>query len=149
LDHTLFLRNGFITCPYNQGKTVFESVEEIEARDLTKGIARLSAERIEAQLYHPDATPILVKCEWNEALNRDGTVPTRLAVPLFLEKELPSWRSAEVAETWKTMIPYVLGRPCGSRSSLFINQETGQALKTLWNTLINTGMFGPVRVGSW
>lgn len=148
LDHTVFLRNGFITCPYAQADEVIASTREVDALNLTKGIAHLSAERIDAQLYHPNAEPVLVTCEWGESLSPDGTVPTRLAVPLFLEKELPSWRSAEVAETWKTMAPYVLGRPCGSRSSLFINQETGQALKTLWNALINTGMFGPIRVGS-
>jgi hypothetical protein len=32
----------------------------------------------------------------------------------------------------------------GSRSSLFVNQETGQALKNLWTTLIETGMFGSI-----
>jgi hypothetical protein len=149
LDHTVFLRNGFITCPYSGGDNVIASVDEIQALDLTKGIATISAEKIDAQLYHPNAEPILVKCEWDRKLNQDGTIPTALAVPLLLEKELPCWRSAEVAETWKTMAPYILGRPCGSRSSLFINQETGQALKAIWNGLINTGMFGPIRVGSW
>jgi hypothetical protein len=149
IDHTILLRNAFITCPYAQGEEVIASTAEVELLDLTKGIATISAERIDAQLYHPNAEPILVKCEWDRALNEDGTIPTALAVPLLLEKELPCWRSAEVAETWKTMAPYILGRPCGSRSSLFINQETGQALKTIWNGLIDTGMFGPIRVGSW
>lgn len=149
LDHTVFLRNGFITCPYDGGMKVLKSVERIDSRDLTKGIASIEAEEIGVQLYHPNATPILVRCTWHRPLNRDGSIPTSLAIPLLLERELPTWRSAQVAETWKTMAPYILGRPCGSRSSLFINEETGQALKTVWNTLINTGMFGPIRVGSW
>lgn len=44
------------------------------------------------------------------------------------------------------MRPYFLGTPNGSRSSLFVTQETGQVLKTLWNTIINTGMYGNIRV---
>ena len=149
LDHTVFLRNGFITCPYDSGEAVLKSVEELKERGHNHGVADILAEKIDAQLYHPNAQPILVTCAWLRPLNRDGTIPTSLAVPLLLERELAVWRHSEVAETWKTMSGYVLGRPCGSRSSLFINEETGQALKTIWNSLINTGMFGPVRVGSW
>jgi len=151
LDHTVFMRNGFITCPYDGGEAILQSVERLAGRDATNGIATIEAEKLEAQLYHPDATPILVTCKWNgrRDLNQDGSISTALAVPLLLERELSSWRTAEVAETWKTMSPYILGRPFGSRSSLFVNEETGQALKTIWNTLINTGMFGPIRVGSW
>lgn len=149
LDHAVFLRSGFIACPYDGGEAVLRSAERIDARDLTRGIASIEAEKIDAQLYHPSATPILVRCTWHRPLNRDGSIPTALAIPLLLERELPAWRSAQRAETWKTMAPYILGQPCGSRSSLFINEETGQALKTVWNTLINTGMFGPIRVDSW
>lgn len=149
LDHTVFLRNGFITCPYHGVETVLNSVERLAELNAFDGIASLTAERIEAQLYHPSAQPILVKCEWGRPMNRDNTIPTALAVPLLLERELSAWRKSEVAETWKTMAPYILGQPCGSRSSLFVNEETGQALKTIWNTLIDTGMFGPLRGGSW
>lgn len=149
LDHTVFLRNGFITCPYDGGEAVIESVNRLTERDVSRGLVSIEAEKLDVQFYHPNTTPVLVSCRWLRSLNRDGTIPTALAVPLLLEKELAAWRQAQVAETWKTMAPYVLGRPCGSRSSLFINEETGQALKTIWNTLINTGIFGPVRVGSW
>lgn len=149
LDHTVFLRDAFITCPYSDGTAVIESVERIDEHDVTRGIASITAEKIDAQLYNAQAQPVLVKCEWHRSLNRDRTIPTALAVPLFLEKELPSWRDAQVAETWKTMCPYVLGQPCGNRSSLFVNEETGQKLKSIWNALINSGMYGPVREGSW
>lgn len=116
---------------------------------MSRGLVFIEAEKLDAQLYHPDATPVLVSCQWLRPLNRDGTIPAALAAPLLLERELAAWRQAQVAETWKTMAPYILGQPCGSRSSLFINEENGQILKTLWNTLIDTGIFGPVRVGSW
>lgn len=149
LDHTVYLRGGLITCPYDGGEAILKSVAELAARDASNGIGHITAEKINAQLYHPNTQPVLITCEWRRPLNRDGTIPTALAVPLLLEREMPAWRGAQVAETWKTMAPYILGRPCGSRSSLFVNEETGQALKTLWNNLINTGMFGPIRVGSW
>lgn len=34
----------------------------------------------------------------------------------------------------------------GSRSSLFLSQDAGQAVKKIWETLIYTGMFGPIKV---
>jgi hypothetical protein len=67
-------------------------------------------------------------------------------MPLLLEKEIPCWRWAVLAETWESMRPYFLGRPHGKLSSLFVSQETGQAMKKVWNALINTGMFGPIKV---
>ena len=146
LDHSIYLRNAIITCPYG-GEAVFKSVEKLNARDALDGVASISAEKIDAQIYHPDAAPILIKCEWDRPLNKDGTIPMSLAVPLLLEREVPCWRWAQFAETWETMNPYFLGRPCGSRSSLFVDQETGQALKTIWNALIKTGMYGPVKMG--
>ena len=150
LDHTVYLRHGFITCPYDSADAILESVEEIEKKDPTNGVASITAEKLDVQLYHPGAVPVFVKCEWLvHDLNRDGSIPSSIAVPLMLERELRNWRGSEVAETWKTMAPYILGRPCGSRSSLFVNEETGQALKTVYNAIINTGMFGPVRVGTW
>ena len=98
------------------------------------------------QLYNPNATPVLVRCNWNNSLDEDGMIPLSIAMPLLLEKEVPCWQWAQVAETWETMRPYFLGRPHGSRSSLFVNQETGQAMKRVWNALIGTGMFGPIKV---
>ena len=73
-------------------------------------------------------------------------IPKSIAVPLMLEVEVPNWRHSEVAECWDTMKPYLLGAPHGSRSSLFVNQETGQVIKSIWNSIINTGMFGPIMV---
>ena len=108
-------------------------------------LATISAEPVGAQLYHSATTPIVVCCEWKRPLPIDGMIPKSWAIPLILEYEVPCWRSAELAESWETMRPYFLGCPHGSRSSLFINQETGQVIKNIWNALIHTGMFGPIR----
>lgn len=142
LDHTIYLRNGFITCPYGGAERVMKSVERLNEHP----IATISAEALDVSLYMPNATPVLVKCDWHRPMASDGTIPKSIAVPLMLEMEVPCWRWAKVAETWETMRHYILGEPRGSRSSLFVNQETGQALKTVYNTLIYTGMFGPIYV---
>jgi hypothetical protein len=143
LDHTRLFAKGFITCPYSDGQKVIDSVDALPSHP----VAAITAERLDVRLYNPGTTPILVKCNWDKPLLEDGTIPQSIAVPLLLEEQLPCWRFSEVGETWETMRDYFLGRPHGARSSLFINQETGQAIKKIWNSLINTGMYGPIYVG--
>jgi hypothetical protein len=142
LDHTRYFANGFITCPYGDGQNVLDSVEALPRHHA----AYITAERLDVHLYHSNATPILVKCNWEKPLQADGMIPLSTAMPLLLEKEVPCWTWAQVAETWETMRPYFLGRPHGSRSSLFVSQETGQAIMKIWDALIRTGMFGPIKV---
>lgn len=142
LDHTRYFANGFITCPYGDGQKVLDSVARLQYQHA----ARITAEKLNVQLYNADTTPILVKCHWEKPLELDGMIPLSIAVPLFLLKEVPCWEWAERAENWETMRPYLLGRPHGSRSSLFVSQETGMAIKKIWATLIHTGMFGPIKV---
>lgn len=142
LDHILYFANGFVTCPYVNGQEVIDSVENLPYNSLVE----ITAEPLEEKLYHSGAEPIFVRCNWARPLSPDGMIPKSLAVPLLLEMEMRCWREAQLAETWETMQTYFLGTPNGSRSSLFVNQETGQALKKIWNDLIYTGMFGPIRV---
>jgi len=141
LDHTKYFANGFITCPYGDGQEVLDLVARLPYHPA----ASIAAERLDVQLYNPSTTPILVKCNWEQPLESDGTIPVSIAVPLILEKEIPCWKWAKVAETWESMRPYFLGTPHGSRSSLFINQETGLSIKKIWDAVIQTGMFGPIK----
>lgn len=141
LDHTRLFANAFITCPYGGGQEVIDSVEKLPFNP----IAIIKAERLDVQLYHPGANPILVSCDWRKPVSPDGMIPASIAIPLMLQKELPCWEWAQCGETWETMRPYFLGSPHGSRSSLFVNQETGATMKKIWTLLIDTGMFGPVR----
>jgi hypothetical protein len=142
LDHTRYFVNGFITCPYGDGQDVIDSVAALPYHPA----ATITAERLDVQLYNANATPILVKCKWEKPLPIGGMIPLSIVMPLILEKEVPCWRWSEVAETWETMRPYFLGTPHGSRSSLFVSQETGQAIKKIWEALIYTGKFGPIKV---
>jgi len=142
LDHTRYFANGFITCPYGDGREVLESVASLPLHPA----AKITAEMLDVQLYNPRATPILVRCKWDKRLPPDGMIPLSIAAPLLLQQEVPCWTWAQVAETWDCMRPYFLGRPHGSRSSLFVSPETGQAIKKIWDALIHTGMFGPIKV---
>jgi hypothetical protein len=142
LDHVLLFRDAFLVCPYDGADRIIKSVREM--RDPNHHIL---AEELDMKLYHPDAIPILVYHEWRRPVLNDGTIPKSLAVPLMLEFELPQWRSSEVGETWETMRSYLLGSPHGQSSSLFVNKETGTVMKNIWNSLIYTGMFGPLYVG--
>lgn len=142
LDHTVCFANGFITCPYHDPEAVIESVQELPPHS----VAEITAERLERNFYSVNAMPVVVRCRWTKPMGSDGLIPLSIALPLLLEKELPCWTQSDVAETWETMRPYFLGSPYGSRSSLFVNQDTGQNLKKVWNALIYTGMFGPIKV---
>lgn len=140
LDRPQFLANGFITCTYGDGQNVIESVNAFHTND----VAIITAERLDIKLYSSSTTPILVKCTWRKPLTADGKIPLSIALPLILAKELPHLELSNHAETWESMRAYFLGTPHGSRSSLFIDQETGLAIKKVWNTLIGTGIFGTV-----
>jgi hypothetical protein len=141
LDHTRYFAQGFITCPYDDGEKVIQSAGSLP---YTPGVI-ISAERVDAPFYNDGVTPVLVKCEWVDGLDEDHAIPKRIAVPLMLEKEVPCWRWAQRAETWETMRPYLLGEPHGSRSSLFVSQETALAMKKIFLAMTDSGMFGPPR----
>lgn len=142
IDHPQFFANGFIACPYGDGQDLIDSVEALSSHP----VANITAERLDVKFYNTEAVSILVKCEWARPLSNSGMIPAALAIPLILEQELPCWRYSDLAETWESMRPYFLGRPHGARSSLFIDQECGLVIKKIWNALINTGMYGPIKV---
>ena len=143
LDHTMLFAHGFVTCPYDDGQKVIDSVEKLAYRHYA---ATITARRLDVKFYSESATPILVECHWTKTLPMDKLIPTSIAMPLLLEMEVPCCEWSQVAETWETMRPYFLGEPRGARSSLFVSQETGQYIKKVWEALIYTGMFGPIKV---
>ena len=142
LDHTRYLAHGFITCPYDDGSKVIESVNRLPDHPA----AAITAEKLDIKFYNDSTTAILVRCDWFEHLEQGSLVPKKLAVPLMLEQELPGWTWAQRSETWETMRPYLLGEPCGNRSSLFVSQDTALALKKMHLAMVDSGMFGPVIV---
>ena len=144
LDHTKYFVNAFITCPYTDGQEIMDCVQELPYNH----VAEIRAERLDVKFYNSNATPILVSCNWHEVLPYNRMIPASLAIPLMLQKEIPCYEWASVAETWESMRYYFLGSPHGSRSSLFVNQDTALTMKKIWNLLINTGMYGPIKVSN-
>jgi hypothetical protein len=142
LDHTRYFAHGFITCPYDDGQKIIESTNLLQYSD---GVS-ITAEHLDVPFYSTSVNPILVRCEWWAGLELNHTVPKSLAVPLMLEQELPCWRWAQRAETWETMRPYLLGVPHGSRSSLFVTQDTALAIKNIYLAMVDSGMFGANKI---
>ncbi|CAM3632163.1 hypothetical protein TH8_08805 [Thalassospira profundimaris] len=141
LDHTRYFAHGFITCPYGGVADVIESASRINHH-----CATITAEELNVRFYADGAKPIVVKCEWSEPLSLGKLIPKKIAVPLMLEQELPCWRWSSRAERWEVMRPYLLGEPHGSRSSLFVDQETALAMKRAYLAMVESGMFGPLKM---
>lgn len=142
LDHTVYLANAIITCPYSHGvEELFESVRCLKHADVVFDIQKIH----DVILYNESAVPILITCRWKNGLNEDGTIPSSAALGLLLEREVPNWRYATYSESWERMQGQILGYPHGARSSLFVNQQTGQVLKTIWTQLEKSGLWGMQR----
>lgn len=145
LDHTVGFANALLTCPY----TASDNIENLRKslREFPQHHAAFVCEElIDAKFYHLDATPILIVCHWSKPLEPSGQIPKSLAVPLMVENEIKGWKNSALAERWDTMQPYLLGEPHGARSSLFVSQETAIAMKKTYLSLVESGMFGPLRM---
>lgn len=138
LDHTILFANAFVSCPYGDGSELLNSIEGMRHRQAT-----ISARPLDTKLYFGGTTAVLVSCEWDEHFN-GHMIPKRLAVPLMIEEEMKMWGRSEVGETWETMRRYLLGVPHGSRSSLFVTQETALAMKRVYTAMVESGMYGPL-----
>jgi hypothetical protein len=140
LDHTIYFRNGFITCPYVKPEDVVNSVAKLPH----KTVATISAELIKGvHFYQKDAEPVVVKCVWNiRPLANKDFIDISTAAPLMIEQAIRDWHEARFSETWETMRPYILGQPHGATSSHFVDRQTGVVLKNLYLNMVKTGMYG-------
>lgn len=141
LDHTVYFAHAFVSCPYDDGRRIIESVEKMAHHPC----ADVRAERLDVTFYNSSTTAILVRCDWHETLFQH-MVPKSLAVPLMIQEEMRAWHGSDLAERWETMAPYFLGTPHGARSSLFVSQDTAMSMKKAYMALVESGMFGPLRM---
>jgi hypothetical protein len=144
IDHLVMFTNAFISCPYSASSNP-QKTENSVASLKRHHAAYISTEPIDAAFYSEEATPVLVVCNWKSHLDYTNEIPKPIAVPLMIEEQLRAWENSKFAEQWETMRPYILGTPHGARSSLFVNQDTGLALKKVYLSMVNSGMFGPLR----
>lgn len=135
-DHTVKFVRGFVTCPYSD-------VAADRLVDAVNQVPKLNACRLQEPLYADGAYPVIVEANYVD-LEADGTIRGRDALAWFAQKAASEARTAQVAETWWNVRSYILGRPHGSRSSLFVNQHTGVHMRKILEAMNNSGMFGPI-----
>ncbi|HAS8350034.1 TPA: hypothetical protein I7721_02820 [Vibrio vulnificus] len=152
LDHTVWFTGGFITFPYRGADILIEVVnkrrgtdsaavtEAFTLTDFCKQQCEYSPEKIPV-LYSQDVMPVVVRCDWLAEPDESGFIPEKIAVPLMLEYLLCLPDEHRQAESWNDIKGDMLGYPHGAKSSLFVTQETGQALKNIWGVLSKTAMF--------
>jgi hypothetical protein len=157
LDHTVLFAHAFVTCPYNDGEDILDAVSAMKPHPR----ARIIAEKLGDVLYNQGTTAIIIRCQWHDwsyvssrgrlVSSQSLMIPTSIAVPLMIENELNTLRedlsTPQVRESWLKMRPYMLGGPCGARSSLFVGPDTGKALQRMYNSLLDAGVYGygPIR----
>lgn len=146
LDHTVCFVNAFLTCPYSASDNVSKLKTSMKSFE-QHHTAYVSIEELDVHFYSLKAKPLLVECNWSDDLETNEQIPRKFAVPLMIENEMKIWGSTQLAERWDTMRPYLLGEPHGARSSLFVSQNTGMAIKRTYMELVESGMFGPLRMG--
>ena len=137
IKHTIQFVRGFITCPYSE-ETADRLVSAIN------NVPGLSADRLEQPLYSDSTYPVVVVAD-EVFLEADGTIRSRDALAWFTQLLVKDARTAQVGETWWNIHSYALGRPNGSRSSLFVNQYTGSHMRKILDATNNSGMFGPIK----
>jgi hypothetical protein len=140
LDHTTEFVGGFVTCPYSD-----DAADRLV--DAVGQIPGLRASRLDDPLYSDQAYPVVVAAT-NVELEADGTIRSRDALVWFAQQTAGEASNAQVAETWWNIRSYILGRPHGSRSSLFVNQHTGTHMRKILEAMNASGMFGPIRESS-
>jgi len=140
IDHTVFLVNGFITCPYNEASNCGQDViDAINALPTIPGVS-ITAEKLPVTLYNEGTTPILVRCDWPDALNDDKTLRLKAIMPKLLSTAVEINKMGHTSFSLDEMEIYLLGTPCGKRSSLFVNQATGLAIKKIWKSILDSEM---------
>tara|TARA_R110000824_G_scaffold3839_11_gene18393 strand:+ start:17125 stop:18060 length:936 start_codon:yes stop_codon:yes gene_type:complete len=139
-DHTVEFVKGFVTCPYSDMKAdqLVESVNHVP---------ELHAYRLADPLYSDSACPVIVQA-YSVELEADVTIRSRDALRWFVQQTIKEAENYRVAETWWNIRSYILGRPHGSRSSLFVNQHAGNHMRKILEAMNESGMFGPIKESS-
>ncbi|KQW65516.1 hypothetical protein ASE17_19275 [Phenylobacterium sp. Root77] len=140
LDHTIEFVRGFVTCPYSA-----EAADRLVSA--VNSVPNLEARRLAEPLYSDRACPVVVAA-WDVELEADGTIRSRDALRWFIALSASEAADARVAETWWNIRTNILGRPHGSRSSLFVNQHTGAHMRKILEAMNESGLFGPIKESS-
>lgn len=136
LDHTIYFSNGFITFPYRHpnGSNLIQLQNSVSKVAHNLALASLALEQGTI-----NGEPMFtVRCNWDQPLEMDGTIPLKVAVKLILHTLGPVFVHDRIRGTdWSDVGPLLLGEPYGSVSSPFVNKKTGQGIRRFWKTLVN------------
>jgi hypothetical protein len=70
----------------------------------------------------------------------------RTALGLMVAHAVKYWDNKNsVIDDWEDMQEHMLGSPHGEVSSLFVDLETGRAIKKVFNTMKGVGLLGESR----
>lgn len=147
-DHTVFLREAIITCPYQDtGKKLLAFVGDGIDVSIGKDDCVVFAKELDFKLYSTDATPILLtyhvdgkevnnKCSYWMRVYFDRQVMMRRMVL----KEISDYQGAEVAEPWGRMKDYLLGKPNDGSASGHVIEGDGDNIRYLYEAMIRAGV---------
>jgi hypothetical protein len=141
IDHAVLMRSGFITSPYRCSADVVAAAEALT--NAAKGEMYFTAEVLpKGALYNDAATPVVVRMEMG--LESDGTIERWRATRGVLEWASTRARHAQAyatqcAEPWENLTGMLLGYPNGKRSSLVINEATGNAMRKMVMAINQSG----------
>lgn len=141
IDHNVYFTNGFITCPYNKASNYGQDViDAVNSLPVFNGI-KITANKLPVTLYDSDTTAILIECEWDYSVDDEGNIQWESIAPLLLSTALEihhkRMKSFSIDEM---MDEYLLGKPCGKRSSLFVGQDTGLRIGKMWKLILDSQM---------
>lgn len=132
VDHGLHLRDATLLAPYDESFDALQSFCEPR---------RLLATRLDGKgPYHHPRVQLYLVVALNFVYGDDRYIDRKAAVETMIDGwkkpfEYGHERSAREFtcwESWETMHGFLLGRPCGKRSSVFVDEETGQAIRRLY-----------------
>ncbi len=141
IDHNVYFRNGFITCPYNQASNYGQDViDAVDALPVINGI-KITAKKLPVTLYNLDTTAILIECDWGYSLDPEGNIQWEAIAPHLLATALDIHKQGMKSFSLEEMMDdYLLGKPCGKRSSLFVAQDTGLRINKMWKMILESQM---------
>jgi hypothetical protein len=135
-DHSVTFRDAILFAPYGDDKAHWEELSAYAKK------YDLFAEKVEGELFHHPNCHLYLLIVPHSMMVEDEEENPYIHRTSAIEALLSNWKrvcgdgerphSFQCWESWDTMRPYLIGSPCGKRSSLFVDEATGQAIKRLY-----------------
>lgn len=136
--HMIYFANGYVvTSKEKRWLTIFDcAVNHMPM--MADAWVSLEEGDPSIKLFGYETSFIVVKCHWMRKSLPDGTLPPSTAVTNALLTQLFPSLMFEMGKSWDSMSDEFFGLPHDKRDSAWLNKQTGDALKTLWETMLET-----------